>query len=258
VKNIIIVGYPKSGCTWATRLVAELVGCPVAGFWPVGEKDIAIEGENRISEFRCYKAHHQLAELQIDPNDRNNRVVYVLRDPRDIAISGAHYFEFVRFPRLAGLFRRVRRGDKLYRHTLYPLLVRQDYRLERMTEALLDGSEAVHPWCRVSWSEHWRPYERAGVPLVRYEDLLASPEEQSSRILGYLGIERTPEAIATAVQNQSFERKKEIFLRRGETGRAKFLRVGKSGQWREKLPSHLQARFAQELGDLLAARGYSV
>ena len=95
------------------------------------------------------------------------------------------------------------------------------------------------------------------MPILRYEDLLGAPGEQSSRILGYLGIERTPEAIAAAVQNQSFERKKETFLRRGETGRAKFLRVGKSGQWREKIPPHLQARFAEELGDALAARGYS-
>ena len=59
------------------------------------------------------------------------------------------------------------------------------------------------------------------------------------------------------MQNQSFERKKETLLRSGETGRAKFLRVGKSGQWREKLPAHLQARFAEELGAELAEWGYS-
>ena len=95
------------------------------------------------------------------------------------------------------------------------------------------------------------------MPIIRYEDLLFTPKEQSGRILGYLRIERSAEAIATAVENQSFERKKEVLLRSGETGRAKFLRVGKSGQWREKLPAHLQARFAEELGSDLTRWGYS-
>lgn len=256
MKNIIVVGYPKSGCTWATRLVAELVGCPVGGFWQSDKKEIAVEGEDRISDYRCYKSHHQLVELGVQPNEPESWIIYILRDPRDIAISGANHFQFDRFPKLAALFRSVQRGEKLYRHTLYPLLVWQDYRLEQMTEALLHGSAAVHNWVRVSWRDHWRPYERAGVPIVRYEDLLATPVEQAGRLLRHLGIERTPEQIAMAVQNQSFERKKETLLRRGETGRAKFLRVGKSEQWREKLPAVLQQRFAGELGMELAEWGY--
>jgi len=257
VKKIVVVGYPKSGCTWATRLVAELVGCPVAGFWQSDKKEIAVEGEHRVSDFRCYKSHHQLRELGLRPDDPDVWLIYVLRDPRDIAISAANYFQFDRFPILTALFRSVRRGEKLYRHTLYPLLVSQNYRLDRMTEALLHGSAEVHNWCRVAWREHWRPYERAGVPIIRYEDLLATPEEQSRRILDHLRIERSAEAIAAAVENQSFERKKEALLRRGESGRAKFLRVGKSGQWREKLPAHLQARFTEELGSDLARWDYS-
>jgi hypothetical protein len=125
-----------------------------------------------------------------------------------------------------------------------------------MTEALLHGSPTLHNWVGVSWRDHWRPYQEAGVPIVRYEDLLATPEDQSLGILRHLGIERTPEQIATAVRNQSFANKKESLLRMGETGRAKFLRVGKSGQWREKLPAHLQARFAAELGSELASWSY--
>jgi hypothetical protein len=256
VKNIIVVGYPKSGCTWVTRLVAELVGCPVAGFWRSEKNEIAIEGEERVSEFRCYKSHHQLADLGVRPNDPETWVVYVLRDPRDIALSAANYFQFDRFPEVAALFRRIPRGEKFYRHTFAPLFASDNYRLERMTEALLHGSPGVHNWVRVSWRDHWEPYQQAGVPVVRYEDLLASPEEQSLRILRHFGIVRTSEQIAIAVRNQSFANKKESLLREGETGRAKFLRVGKSGQWREKLPAHLQARFANELGRELASWDY--
>jgi hypothetical protein len=256
VKQIIIVGYPKSGCTWATRLVAELVHSPVGGFWRRPKKEISVEGEERISDFRCYKSHHQLAELGIRPGDPGSWIIYILRDPRDIAISAADYFQFDRFPKLAALFRRVRRGEKLYRHTLYPLLVRRDYRLERMTEALLRGAAKVNSWLRVSWHDHWCPYAQAGVLVIRYEDLLTAPDEQAARVLCHLGIERTANEIAAAVENQSFKRKKEMLLQKGETGQAKFLRVGKSGQWREKLPRRLQARFVHELGADLAAWNY--
>jgi hypothetical protein len=258
MKNIIVVGYPKSGCTWATRLVAELVGCPVAGFWGSNKKEIAVEGENRTSDFRCFKAHHQLAELSPFPNDSKFSLVYILRDPRDIVISAANHFQFNRFPRLAAAFRLLPQGEKLYRHTLYPALVRQNYRLDRMTEAVLHGSALVHNWVRISWRDHWQPYEGAGVPIVRYEDLLAHPERESLRILDHLGLVRTPEEIAAAVQNQSFARKKQTLLHQGETGRAKFLRVGKGGQWREQLSLHLQRRFTEAIAVELAKWDYPV
>ncbi len=281
MKNIIVVGYPKSGCTWATRLVAELVGCPVAGFWQSTKKEIAVEGQDRVSEFRCYKSHHPLPELgflpvgrdSVEPGEDNdqvprllpeldgvsphrNRVLYILRDPRDIALSAANHFQFVRYPFLRWPFRFLPQGEKLYRHTLYPLLVRQNYRLERMTEALLEGSAAVHKSVRLSWLEHWRPYAEAGVPIVRYEDLLARPEEESARILQHLGLRRSASEIARAVENQSFARKKQHLLEAGETGRAKFLRVGKSEQWRVNLPLHLQERFAREIGEALRHWNY--
>ena len=80
MKEIIVIGYPKSGCTWATRLVAELVGCPVAGFWLSDKEEIATEGQERISDYRCFKSHHQLSELGISPNHSEKRLIYILRD----------------------------------------------------------------------------------------------------------------------------------------------------------------------------------
>ena len=162
--------------------------------------------------------------------------IYILRDPRDIAISGANYFQFDRFPRLAALFRSMQQGEKLFRHTLYPLLVRPGLPAGAMTEALLQGSAAVHNWFRVSWRDHWRPYQQAGVPIVRYEDLLATPEEQAGRILRHLGIERTPEQIATAVQNQSFERKKETLLRAVKPAGRNFSASGKADSGARSCP----------------------
>jgi hypothetical protein len=257
VKRIVVIGYPKSGCTWATRLVAELVGCPVAGFWQSDKKEIAVEGQDRISDYRCYKADHTLPALRISPNEPKTWLIYILRDPRDIAISGASHFQFDRYPVVTRLFRALPQGNKLFRHTVHPLFVRQTYRMKRMTEALLRGDVTVHRTVGISWRDHWRPYLEAGVPIIRYEDLLATPETECSRILCHLGLERSQEEISNAIRNQSFARKKESLLERGETGQAKFLRVGKSGQWRVELPPDLQRRFADELTTELARWGYS-
>lgn len=64
MKKIIIAGYPKSGNTWLTRLVAEIVGCPVTGFLYSQHFEIAKEGGDRKSEFECFKSHHKYYELK--------------------------------------------------------------------------------------------------------------------------------------------------------------------------------------------------
>lgn len=256
MKNIVVVGYPKSGCTWTTRLVAELVGCPVAGFWQSTKTEIAVEGTKRVSPFRCYKSHHQWHELEANPAARADHVIYVLRDPRDIALSAASHFIFHRFGKHR-VWEHAARLRKLYAHTLYPFLVRHDFRLAKMTGALLAGDPAVHNWVRVSWQGHLRPFAAAGVPIVRYEDLLRAPEDEAGKLLRHLGVERMPNEIAAAVQRQSFAQKKIALLQGGERGKARFLRLGQSGRWREQMPRELQARFTRELGAELARWGYA-
>ena len=88
---ILVVGYPKSGNTWLTRLVADLLMCPVKGFFEKPQHlDLAIEGLNRESEFIVYKAHQTFE--QVDKKVKKKNIIYIVRDVRDIAISGAHYF----------------------------------------------------------------------------------------------------------------------------------------------------------------------
>ena len=97
-KKIIIAGYPKSGNTWLTRLVANLVDCPVAGFWGSDHDEIASEGASRMSEFECYKAHQTYEDLiQCSDWSGDCSVIYIIRDPRDVALSGANFFRFYRF-----------------------------------------------------------------------------------------------------------------------------------------------------------------
>ena len=61
--RIIVCGYPKSGNTWLTRLVAEIIMSPVVGFWmyPL-HNEVAIEGLDRKSDYMCFKAHQCITE----------------------------------------------------------------------------------------------------------------------------------------------------------------------------------------------------
>jgi hypothetical protein len=261
MKNVIMVGYPKSGCTWLVRLVAELLECPVAGFWNSDIYEIGREGQDRISDFRCYKAHHQLHELEIEPNSKDHFIIYTVRDPRDVAISGANYFSFDKFVSrelMPKLFRKTPKVMGLYRRIVNRALLSERYKIDRMLDAILDGCEDVNHWCRIPWRIHYQPYWDHGVLFVRYEDLLTSPEKECSRILKYLGQSRDADFVKRAIEIQSFDSKKKRFMEKREQTQVAFLRVGQSGQWKQKFSEKQKAIFVERLSKELALFSYEI
>ncbi|MBU0993972.1 MAG: sulfotransferase domain-containing protein [Proteobacteria bacterium] len=254
MKNIIIVGYPKSGNTWITRLTAELVGCPVSGFWQERHSEIAKEGGDRVSDYRCYKAHHQLNEinLEINSNSGSIHLLYVLRDPRDIAVSGANYFNFDKINLIEQLFRKINKR-KLYL-SLFPIA--ETYQINRMSRAIIQGDKTLHKWLKISWRNHYKPYLDAGVLFVQYEKMLSSPYGECEKILNYLGIQRDSAFIDKVINNQSFAKKKERFEKMGDKSQKSFLNVGKSGQWKAKLSQKQKDIFLEHLREELLFFGY--
>ena len=92
MKKIIIVGYPKSGNSWLTRLVAQLLDCPAKGFLYHEKPEMVTEGLQRDSAYVCYKSHHQWHELKQE--DQQAKIICITRDPRDVSLSGRSYFKF--------------------------------------------------------------------------------------------------------------------------------------------------------------------
>src|SRR5262245_50755233 len=140
-RRVLVAGYPKSGNTWLTRLVAELLGAPVQGFWSEpSSREMAVEGTERVSDFEVYKGHHSYGAMRRDFNLAD--VVYIVRDVRDIAISGAHYFSF----RSPSWFGKVTMGKRRLSVAARRESI-EAIRTCRMILTLADGDGEVSPWC---------------------------------------------------------------------------------------------------------------
>lgn len=253
--DVIVVGYPKSGNTWVVRLIAELLQCPVKGFWHASHEEIATEGLDRESPFQCWKAHHQFYELDLNKRQTDSvKIIYVVRDPRDIVVSAANYFWIEpRFPLLHKLLIHLPCGLRFY----YRFIMTSGYRKRVMTRTVLKGRYATHPWCRIPWKKHVISYREVDAFTVRYEDLLERSEDICRDILLYLGTDRSAEQIRAAIDKQSFAKRRARAQEKGQVDDIAHLRAGKQGQWRRELSWIQRARLQSRLRKTLHALGYN-
>lgn len=149
-----------------TRLVAEITESPLKGFWNApGYDEMAIEGLHRNSHFRCFKSHHIYEKLFVS-FEIPHKVIYIVRDPRDVIVSSIHYFTDVCVFRSNLLFARF--INLLYKHIFGKILIKK-----RMLGAVLYGNELVSVWNKLSRKVHDSTYFNCeDCLLVKYEDLL--------------------------------------------------------------------------------------
>ncbi|MEM6350188.1 MAG: sulfotransferase domain-containing protein [Cyanobacteria bacterium P01_D01_bin.14] len=263
-RSVIIAGYPKSGNTWITRLTAELLQCPVSGFWRDSRdrQEIACEGENRISTFECYKSHHPLRVFKGRlKKAKDFHVIHVVRDPRDISVSGSNFFLLEKdfLIKTKHLLDHFSRSGKLYetliRHLKRTSIDRSLYthtgpdRIDKMIETLIDGNEDFCHWL-IPWKTYVNPYLDSEVLSVKYEDMLRDPFRECLRILDYIGVHKNEAEILEAIKKQSFDQLKKKYSESNDSRRSSFLNVGKSEQWRAQLNKRQKDRFIVFLKEL--------
>jgi len=180
------------------------------------------------------------------------RVIHVIRDGRDVAVSMIHHMW--NYAKDAGAFYELEPED---------LEKRNAYRKDPAS-ALAEGlftEKRLNSIAR-SWAiQVGKAVEYGPVLLgdnyteVRYEDLLQRPEEEVGRLLRFLGAEASEETVKRCIEMSSFEKWSEG-RKRGEEDSFHFYRKGIAGDWRNVFTENDKRVFKRAAGDLLIELGY--
>ena len=228
--DIIICGYPKSGNTWTTRLIAECLNSPVVGYYNSPENnEIAIEGLDRTGKFKVYKTH-ALKSTILKTNPAAT-IITIRRDPRETLASSYRFFEVRNY------------WSKYPGNQHFPL--KQFYKLldiifpwrrnnsKRILHAFVQGDWRVHPALGSSWGNFYTDSLISTTQSyhLSYEELILDPINTLNPIIQAIDFESVGN-IPNAVNNQSFDTVKRKFSENGNTDKANFLKSGKTNSWK--------------------------
>jgi len=268
--DIFLVSYPRSGNTWVRFLLGNLLNPdePIT-FNNLERKVPNIYGASkrtfkRIPRPRLIKSHECF-----DP--RYRRVIYIVRDPRDVAVSAYHYGRKMRLIDYAlpietfvtSTFMQTGQHFGTWGDSVGSWLVNPGniFQISRIKDGFL-GITA-------SWGENvmsWlgaRGHDRKFL-LLRYEDLLDDTPEELAKVSEFLALGASPDRIARAVALSSAENMRKLEVTQSsewyatKEGRKDipFVRVAKSAQWKRSLPASSVAEIEAAWGPVMELLGY--
>ncbi|MEX0290073.1 MAG: sulfotransferase domain-containing protein, partial [Flavobacteriaceae bacterium] len=224
----------------ASRLIAQIMSCPLVGDW--GYEQIAApyaDGMNRKSDYQCFKSHHTYSEIQKVSQLKIHKIIYVIRDPRDIVISGSHYFSFS----FSWLPTFPKRGlGRLPMRVLNKLVPLKEKR-RQMIGAVLQGDSKINPWLKTPWARHYKGFQNRDILFISYEDLLTDPMEQSIRITDYLDTEVSRSHLRKSIEEQSFNRLKQVVNKQDDKQFKRLMRQGSKGYWQKEFSAEDRLKF---------------
>jgi len=231
-EDIMITSYPRSGNTWVRFLLANLITNSDHSIdFPAMEKLVPdLHEPSRWDNLLERPPTGRLIKSHIPSYvsfARFKRVIYIVRDGRDVKVSQYHYYcphdlqltflEFLQFNIWPGL------------------------------------------WCKhvESWLDR---ANNISFLLVRYEDMLIQPEEQLERMAKFAGLPTDKQRIARAVKHSKFESLQKIDPKKIDSrykgSDFKFFRKGNSGQWVRYFGPEHKAVFQPHANPVLLRLGY--
>ena len=228
--DVFIVGYGKSGNTWFQNLTSGMIYGVDPEYGPdtlIQELVPDVDYKRFYKRYRTpmfFKSHHL-------PRPDYRRVVYLLRDGRDVMVSyfhhlNAHRTEEVDFLKLAET------GEDLYPSKWH---------------------EHVEAWLS-------NPYN-AQMIIIKYEDLKTNPVNELRRFCAFVGEERDDQFLNLLAEKSSFQNMRQKEIRYGWDNPAwpkdkPFIRRGIIGSYKDEMPPNILEVFLRETEGTLRKCGY--
>lgn len=239
--DVFLVSYPKSGNTWTRFLVANLAYPqePV-NFANINRLIPDPEALSKRVMRRLPRPRYIKSHQYFDP--RYPKVVYVVRDPRDVALSQYH-------------FHRKRR------------LVQDGAPVENFITRFVAGSTSPY----ASWGENVAGWlaTRQGHPsflLLRYEDMMANGAQELAKLALFLGVDAGLPRLQQVVQRCSADQMRKLEQEQAHLWSSTqntrqdvpFVREAKAGGWKSSLPESAVAEIEGAWGHIMQSLGYDL
>jgi sulfotransferase family protein len=243
--DLFIVSYPKSGNTWTRFLLGNLIyqDEPVT-FRNVESRipSIYIFSDRQLLRLpRIFKSHDCF-----DP--RYKKIIYIVRDPRDVTVSAYHYSIKVKLL-----------PDSCPMEEFVPLFMSGTFGSGLLADPRWGSwHDNVASWLAM---QHNRKFL-----LLRYEDMLEDAGRELRKVADFLGIAATPERIARAVELSSADKmrameksqSKDWHLTKETRQDKPFVRKARAGTWHSEMPPAAVAKIESSWGSLMQTLGYKL
>lgn len=240
--DTFIVSYPRSGNTWTRFLLANLLH-PEEPATFLNIERMVPDAEAQSNRFLKKTPRPRYIKTHEYFDHRYPSVIYVVRDPRDVAVSYYHF-------------------QRKYGH------IGDGYPLEEYVQDFVDGTVSAS-WG--SWGDNVGSWmgARSGSPrflLIRYEDLISQLTTELERVCEFLGIKPEASLLSQTIERSSAQQMKEMEKKQGDQwvstkGKRSdipFVRSASSGGWKAVLKPESVAAIESVWGDLMLRLGYSL
>ena len=251
-----LASYPKSGNTWLRvflyHVTRILVGAPLQG------NDLRQLDRSSVYEARLFSLFQEMLGKPIDTADIREIIAIRPKVHAEIARRAGRAIYVKTHAALASINKtpvinlNVTMGAVyIVRNPLDIVLSLSDHLGMTIDEAITamnlpgyyapNAQDAVYEhWA--SWSENvetWTGKKSEQILIVRYEDMLDNPVKVFRSVTDHLRLNPMPKQLSEAIALSDFSRlssiEKEADFRERSSHAEKFFRVGRAGQWPDKL-----------------------